>query len=128
MIGLVFQAIMLFVMLVLQLGMLIVRWLPALLGVARYLVQLGLRLSFVVYQALLSRLSFVTTTVGVDLLTNPWRTGACIALSVAFGVMLLLLAGSEVSLPALGGLAAHGLLVGFIWDQLGPPNGLGLGM
>jgi len=128
MIRMIFEALFLLLLFLLQVGGVVLRWLPFILKAIWYLAQLGLRLSFVAYQFLLTRVQSLVARLGVDLLINPWRTGICVLLSVSIGMLVLMLAGWSITPPALVAIAMHGLVVGYIWDQLGPPTGLGLGV
>jgi hypothetical protein len=60
-------------------------------------------------------------------LEQPWRTLLSMVLSVALLCGALLLAQWEITPAAIAGAAIHGLIVGFAWDNLGPPSGQSLG-
>ena len=64
---------------------------------------------------------------GLPLTRQPWRTVASVGLSTVLVSGVCLVAGWDLSLPALAGAALHGLLVALAWDQLAVPNGQSLG-
>jgi hypothetical protein len=61
-------------------------------------------------------------------MTNPWRLLACIGLSVVIGLVVIVVVGWAITLLGAGICVGHGLLVGVLWDQLGLPPGVRLGV
>ena len=95
-------------------------------------VRQGLRgwliLSFRLYQALLTRLApGCRGRFGIDILTGAARVAASVMLSMAQGFVLLLLLHQPLTVWTGGWPVLHGLVVGFLWDEIGDPGGFRLG-
>lgn len=103
-------------------------WLPGIASRVLWLAQMAMAISCDVYRRVLTRLAPMGMRVGIDVLSNPWRIVACILLSVLLGVLLMLLMSWEVTPRGLGISAGHGLLVSMVWDQMGPPHGVRMGV
>ena len=125
---LLIEVILALLVLILNAAVMLLGGVPRLLRALRWLAQLILVVSCDFYRAILSRLSPLVLRVRINLMANPWRTIACIVLSILLGLAIMLLAGWEITPPAIAGCAGHGLLVGVVWDQLGPPNGIRMGV
>ena len=128
MVRLVIEVILNLFVLIIDATVILLRWLPGILAALRDLVQWALVISADIYRAILTRLAPLAQRVRINLVANPWRSVACVLLSLMFGVIIMLLAGWVITPPGLGGCAAHGLIIGIVWDQLGPPSGVRLGV
>jgi hypothetical protein len=107
---------------------LFLKWLPSILVFLRDVAQIALVMSCELYRGILTRLQPLTLRVRINLVVNPWRIVACILLSLLFGVAVMLLVGWSITPPGMAICALHGLAVGIVWDQMGPPNGIHLGV
>ena len=129
MVRLIFEAILLTLINILSLLGLVIRFLPHILTTARYLAQLFVAASVFVYRLILTRLAPITAFLRIDLLNGPWRLVATTLLSVAIGAGIVLVARWSITPTAVIVSGVHGLLIGIVWDNLGPPsNGLTLGV
>ncbi len=96
----------------------VLRLLPMVTPAISRLLRDGLMLSRRFYKRVLTQAApAVRRRTGIDILNGPWRTAACVFLSLALGIFLSLL----VPLP-IGGLSIllfvlHGLAVVVVWDQ-----------
>lgn len=105
------------------------RLLPALLSVLRRGLGFGLALSVRLYAPVLARLApWAARSLGVDLLGGATRPLATLTLSLGLGLLLLALGQVTVVAWHIGLLALHGLVVGFLWDDLLAPGELRLGV
>lgn len=129
MVRLVFEAFLLTLVNILSLLGLAIRFLPHILTAARYLAQLFVAASVFVYRLILTRLAPFAAFLHVDLLNGLWRLVATTLLSVAIGVGIVLVVRWSITPTSLIASGVHGLLIGMVWDNLGPPsNGLTLGV
>jgi hypothetical protein len=128
MVWLVIEVVLNLFVLVINAAVMLLRWLPSILAFLRNLVQWALVISVDIYRAILTWLAPLAQRVRINLVANPWRSVACVLLSLMIGVIIMLLAGWNITPPGLGGCAAHGLIVGVVWDQLGPPSGVRFGV
>lgn len=105
----------------------VMRWLPTLMRVAIDALQMAVAVSCALYRSLFARLAPTFRAVGIDLLRNPWRS--LFAALLSWGISSGICFGIDVVFTwviAIGAIV-HGLIVGFVWDQLGTPTGLSLG-
>ena len=105
----------------------VMRWLPTLMRVAIDALQMAVAVSCALYRSLFARLAPIFRAVGIDLLRNPWRS--LFAALLSWGISSVICFGMDVDFTwviAIGAIV-HGLIVGFVWDQLGTPTGLSLG-
>ena len=107
---------------------LFLKWLPNILVALRDAAQIALVLSCDLYRGILTRLLPLALRIRINLVVNPWRVIACILLSLVFGVAIMLLVGWSITPPGLAICTLHGLIVGIVWNQMGPPNGIHLGV
>ena len=124
----VFEAILLIIVNALTIGGLLIRFIPHVVAVVRYLAQLVLSLSVFACRLLLTRLAPFAARLGIDLVNSPWRVVATSVLSLALGAAVLLVARYQLTPTWMIGFVVYGLLVGIVWDNLGPPTGLTLGV
>lgn len=123
MVRLVFEVLLYLILFVLQLAGLALRAIPYLIAAARYLVLLILRVSYVILNF---GFSLISQLLRHDfLLRNPWRTIATTGLMLIVGVAAALLTRQPLLVVV---FCAHGAIVGFVWDQLGPPTGPSFGV
>lgn len=123
------EAILLVLVNALNICGLLIRFFPHIIKVARDLAQWFVAASVFVYRLILVRLAPFAAGVRIDLLGSAWRLVATTVLSVALGTGIVYVIGWPVSLIALVISVVHGLLIGIVWDNLGPPNsGLTLGV
>lgn len=106
----------------------LVRHLPGLLLFARKGLRWWLVISYRAYHALLSRLAGrARAWLQVDLLATLPRILVSTLLSLGWGVGLLALLGVPLRVWSIGPFALHGLLVGWLWDEVAEPGGIRLG-
>ncbi len=110
-------------MLVVSLALL-ARQTPAALGHLRRALRGGLLLSFRLYAALLRWLGAL---LGTNLSVGWPRLAACLVLSSLPGALLIIFGVLPLSLLVLAPFILHGLVVGWLWDELAEPGGLRLG-
>lgn len=113
---------------IVKLAVLVLQWLPRMLAFVRDAAQVALVISCYVYRAVINQIRPLGRRVGINLVANPLRSVVCVLLSMALGAIIMLVAGWEITPPRLGLSALHGLLVGLVWDQVGPPKGISLGI
>jgi hypothetical protein len=101
-----------------------IRNLPALADFLRRSLRWGLLLSYRVYNTILSTIQRV---IGINLLADLPRILMSLVISLLPGVGLHLLLGAELRICTLAPFALHGLLVGYLWDELVEPGGIRLG-
>jgi len=108
--------------------MLFFRNLPKLMRLFLQLIRHLLYLSFLIYQALLVWIHNQTRNEnGIHLLTNPFRTVACILVSLTFYMFISAIFDKPLSIWIAGCSALHGFLVGYLWVDFFEPSGLNLG-
>lgn len=107
----------------------VLRLLPALLGLARYLTRLLFVGSLRLYRLLLTHVApLVKRTAGIDLLTGIPRLIAVLLLSTSLWLATLLLLGVGLSAWTIAPAVLHGLIVGLLWDDLAQPGELQMGI
>ena len=105
----------------------VMRWLPTLTRVAIDALQMAVAVSCALYRSLFARLAPIFRAVGIDLLRNPWRSLFAALLSLGIGAAICFVTEVGFTWVIAIGAIVHGLIVGFVWDQLGTPTGLSLG-
>ncbi len=128
MLRLLVEALLMAVVLALQIGGLLLQAVPWLLGALRFVALLIYRLTYLGCALVISWLQPVGATIGIDPSATPWRMGLCAVLVTPVGLFMLWLIGWQITVLAAAGLVIYGACVGGIWDQLGPPAGLTLGV
>ena len=104
------------------------RNLPKLMRLFLQLVRNILYLSYLIYQNLLIWFHNQTRhETGIDVLSNPDRTIACILVSLSFYMLIILILDKPVSVWIAGCSTLHGFLVGYLWKDFFEPSGLNLG-
>jgi len=108
--------------------MLFFRNLPKLMRLLLKLLRQILYLSYLVYQAILVWIHNQTRNeTGISLLNNPFRTVACILVSLVLFFLLTIIFKKSISIWLAGCAAMHGFLVGYLWVDFFEPSGLNLG-
>ena len=108
--------------------MLFFRNLPKLMRLFLQLIRNLLYLSYLIYQALLVWIYNQTRNeTGINLLSNPYRTAACILASLTLYFLFTILLDKSISIWIAGCSALHGFLVGYLWVDFFEPSGLNLG-
>ena len=123
----IIEAILQLTVLAFTMVVIVMRWLPTLMRVAIDALQMAVAVSCALYRSLFARLAPIFRAVGIDLLRNPWRS--LFAALLSWGISSVICFGMDVDFTwviAIGAIV-HGLIVGFVWDQLGTPTGLSLG-
>ena len=104
------------------------RNLPKLMRLFLQLIRHVLYFSYLIYQALLVWFHYQTRhETGIDVLSNPHRTVACILVSLSLYMFIILVLDKPVSMWMAGCFALHGFLVGYLWKDFFEPSGLNLG-
>jgi len=107
----------------------VLRLLPALLSLARYLTRLSFVASFRLYRLLFALVApLVKRSSGIDLLTGIPRLVATVALSTSLWLTALLLLQASLSVWIFVPAILHGLIVGLLWDDLAQPGELQMGI
>ena len=100
-------------------------------NIMRLFLQLARQVMFIfylLYQSILSKLHQITKyKINFDPLENPYRTIACIFLSIIFYLLYLLVFRKGFSLWITGCAVLHGYLIGSLWKDFFEPGGLNLG-
>lgn len=108
--------------------MVLIRHLPALADYLRRALRWGLVMSYRIYSNVLNHMAIVLQPiVGIDLLSSLPRTLFALAVSTLAGIGLHHMLGLALHLGTLLPFALHGLLVGWLWDELLEPGGIRLG-
>jgi len=103
----------------------ILRLLPALLSLARYLTRLFFVGSFRLYRLLLTLTArWLKRFAGIDVLTGMPRLIVTLMLSVSLWLTTLLLLRVSLSVWVFIPAVLHGLIVGLLWDDLAQPGEL----
>ena len=104
------------------------RNLPKLMRLFLELIRNLLYLSYLIYQALLVWIHNQTKNEnGVNLLSNPYRTVACILVSLFLYFLFSILFDKSIFIWIAGCSVLHGFLVGYLWVDFFEPSGLNLG-
>ena len=104
------------------------RNLPKLMQLFLQLIRNLLYLSYLIYQALLVWIHNQTRNeTGIHLLNNPYRTVACILVSLFLYFLFSILFDKSISIWIAGCSVLHGFLVGYLWVDFFEPSGLNLG-
>ena len=108
--------------------MLFFRNLPKLMRLFFELIRNLLYLSYLIYQALLVWIHNQTRNeTGIHLLNNPYRTVACILVSLFLYFLFSILFDKSIFIWIAGCSVLHGFLVGYLWVDFFEPSGLNLG-
>ena len=105
----------------------LMQWLPTILRVAFDVVRIFMALCCLVYRSLLDWLAPPFRSLGINITSQPWRSLFAALLSLGSGAAVCAVAGFAISTWLLVGFVAHGLVVGFIWNQLALPAGQSIG-
>jgi len=104
------------------------RNLPKLMRLFLQLIRNLLYLSYLIYQALLVWIHNQTRNeTGIHLLNNPYRTVACILVSLFLYSLFSILFDKPISIWMIGCSVLHGFLIGYLWVDFFEPSGLNLG-
>ena len=123
----IIEAILQLTVLAFTMVVIVMRWLPALARVAIDALQMAVAVSCALYRSLFAWLAPLFRAVGIDLLRNPWRSLFAALLSLGIGAAICFVMEVVFTWVIAIGTIVHGLVVGFVWDQLGAPSGLSLG-
>lgn len=107
----------------------VLRLLPALLSLARYLTRLFFVGSFRLYRLLLTLAGrWLKRFAGIDILTGIPRLIATLLLSISLWLATVLLLRVSLSVWIFVPAVLHGLIVGLLWDDLAQPSELQMGI
>lgn len=81
------------------------------------------------YYLLLTRLApVIERHAGIKILTGLWRLGATLSMSLALGIVILVVSGIGISFWTIIPFILHGLFVDFAWDEIPGLSDLQMGV